>query len=650
MENSLPYQYMKWNLPKKDVYKVATVDWRITSACNNSCPYCYASETLPVVAEKHMDKILFNIVILGAKTACITGGEPLLEKRTYDIIKKLHRCGISIYLSTNGKLYMSNKEKLEPYISKLSLSLDGYDKASATINGRDADSFHAVIEILEHYKNNPRKNFSIKIGTILTKKTLSVEHHQKMFDLLKKYSFDEWEIYEFLPEGYDGIKNRADFEADTKDVDKFISEIKDILSESKKHFNMTLSRRTRRVSAYFIIRPDGKVIVPHEVGTYIDEPVIGDMTSDDIDGILHEWENINNRLNHFDTDEVRKPVRFRPPDFIKQQIVTAVDDNPLVSVADMAEQLKLDADVVNANLQDLFLSRHIKRIIPLLNIKLLGFSCNLVNLYFEKGVDIAEIAEILCNDPDVAWVLQCTDWSENQQTIFRIALFVKSSLELNEKLDRMHLLFGNSLLDKQAEVADAIYSFGQKYVLNEDTNKILSDSLSDLITFNRNGKDLNLTKQEYAFICTLKQLNIITLDTIMKAGLYRNHKEITDLIQSLIDKGLLERFYAVINPVLLGYTKNYRAFVGLKENVPREEFIEYIRKLKNVVFINFLDKWSVDIEFQTQSAYEFLEIWNRIKKKFGGLIAREKVLREEHQYKYDFLTDGIMLELSKRVI
>ena len=172
-------------------------------------------------------KIIDEIVHSCCKSVCITGGEPLLESDTCDIIQELHERGVSIYLSTNGTKYMEQKGKLEKFIAKLSLPLDGYDEKSNGINGRHIfsqgskdESFLAVKEILEYYEHTPH-DFAIKIGTVLTKKNADIETFKKMYNFLKNYSIDMWKIYEIIPEGR-GIEHSEDLVLTNDELDDFI--------------------------------------------------------------------------------------------------------------------------------------------------------------------------------------------------------------------------------------------------------------------------------------------------------------------------------------------------------------------------------------------------------------------------------------------
>ena len=179
--------------------KLSVIDWRITSQCNNNCKFCYGNKD--IISTQEVDKIIDFIKFSNCEAVCITGGEPLLDNNVYYIIEKLHKIGVAIYLSTIGTEFLANRKLIEPYISKLSLPLDGYDEQSNTINGRKANSFNIVKGILDYYKDSNPK-FRIKIGTVLTKKNMFQEHFEKIFNFLSNYSvIKKWKIFELIPEG-----------------------------------------------------------------------------------------------------------------------------------------------------------------------------------------------------------------------------------------------------------------------------------------------------------------------------------------------------------------------------------------------------------------------------------------------------------------
>ena len=185
------------------------LDWRITSECDNNCPMCYACNNGPDISEEQIDIIISKLAQTNCKSICISGGEPTKSAYLEKIMRKLCEIGTSIFLSTNGYKFMDYREEIEPYIEKLSLPLDGYDERSNSANGRNTESFSRIINILEYYKHHNHK-FSIKISTVLSPKTCSPDHLDKMLQELMKYDIAIWKIYEFIPESR-GRQNKQQY-------------------------------------------------------------------------------------------------------------------------------------------------------------------------------------------------------------------------------------------------------------------------------------------------------------------------------------------------------------------------------------------------------------------------------------------------------
>lgn len=286
MQNSYGMYIFGDKIMGKNV-KIPIIDWRITSVCNNSCKFCYASEQIEELTRSDTFLLIKNIVKSGCKKICISGGEPLLRSRTLEVIKELYNNNISIYLSTNGTNYINQRELIEPYIEKLALPLDGFDEISNVISGRKINGFNVILEILQLYKREEHR-FIIQIGTVLTKQNLRKEHFANMYNILKDYPIDIWKIYEFIPEGR-GIKYQKELQITTEERFGFLKDINDILNGNI--MNIIFAERRKRDSAYFIIRPDGKVIIPVD-GENVEEKLIGNALTDRFEDILENWEKL----------------------------------------------------------------------------------------------------------------------------------------------------------------------------------------------------------------------------------------------------------------------------------------------------------------------------------------------------------------------
>ncbi|PMP69395.1 MAG: GTP 3',8-cyclase MoaA, partial [Desulfurella multipotens] len=108
----------------------------VTDRCNYRCVYCMPLEGVPF---KDMSEILtYEEIVLFAKAAYdlgvrkikLTGGEPLVRKHIYRLIKMLKDIGYSdISLTTNGSLLKYYAQLLkESGLNRVTVSLDTLDK------------------------------------------------------------------------------------------------------------------------------------------------------------------------------------------------------------------------------------------------------------------------------------------------------------------------------------------------------------------------------------------------------------------------------------------------------------------------------------------------------------------------------------------
>jgi len=269
--------------------KISTIDWRITGACNERCPFCYGPEKHIKPPIKIINKIVTSICNSEFDVIRFSGGEPLLIPNLSEIVSKFSSKEMKVVLSTNGFSYMKKKTTFEAYISKLNLSLDGYDRQSHNLNGRSEKSFIDIVNILEYYNSLQKKLFQIKIGTIVTSKNASVKFLLEMYNLLKQYPvIDRWKIYQYIPEGPIIDMNLSVQDESFKKLEaSFFKTIKPL--SSKNDFTIKFSSISQRTQAYLIIQPYGDVFIPIHNGIYTEEIYLGNILKDSMSNIITNW-------------------------------------------------------------------------------------------------------------------------------------------------------------------------------------------------------------------------------------------------------------------------------------------------------------------------------------------------------------------------
>jgi 7-carboxy-7-deazaguanine synthase len=75
-----------------------------TSGCNLRCGYCdttYAYYSGRAMSE---DEVVNEIMSHKAKYVCVTGGEPLMQKNVFSLLKRLCDLGLKVSLETSGSI------------------------------------------------------------------------------------------------------------------------------------------------------------------------------------------------------------------------------------------------------------------------------------------------------------------------------------------------------------------------------------------------------------------------------------------------------------------------------------------------------------------------------------------------------------------
>jgi len=118
------------------------ISWNITRECNLKCKHCYRDAGTKDKNELSFEegkRLLEDITLAGFKTVVLSGGEPLLRKDIFDIVRYAKQQGLRPVLGSNGTLITTEiAEKLkEAGLARAGISLDSIDP-------RIHDSFRGV--------------------------------------------------------------------------------------------------------------------------------------------------------------------------------------------------------------------------------------------------------------------------------------------------------------------------------------------------------------------------------------------------------------------------------------------------------------------------------------------------------------------------
>ncbi len=177
----------------------------VTDRCNLRCLYCMPDgiDKRPhdeILRDEEIVKVVKESVKIGIKKIRITGGEPLVRKGIYELIRKIHDVeGVKeITITTNATLLLGNVKKLKNAgISRVNFSLDTLDDEKFQfISNTDLTlDYHKLIKELIENEMSP-----IKINAVLLR-GFNDNEIPKFIELADKYNLIV-RLIELMPVGH----------------------------------------------------------------------------------------------------------------------------------------------------------------------------------------------------------------------------------------------------------------------------------------------------------------------------------------------------------------------------------------------------------------------------------------------------------------
>jgi pyruvate-formate lyase-activating enzyme len=282
-----------------EMTKVDTIDWNTIGKCNLRCLHCYGPdkrlkalplETMLAMADRMADMKVVRVVL--------TGGEPLITPGIERILERLSSHQIEIALSTNGTFVDAKWDAIAECVNSLNIPLDGHTPALHAQSRMDTSTFHTNMAVLARYKNSPgNRPKKLRVGTVYSKATQG--HLQSIARRLLPFSevITTWKLYELIDHEMQPelrapiLHERGSFEEEVK-----------ILMDSPDlaplHGKIMAASASSRNMAYFMINPQGLVVVPTQIDGRSIEKVIGHFVKDPIEDLLFQWSLCVNPTNY----------------------------------------------------------------------------------------------------------------------------------------------------------------------------------------------------------------------------------------------------------------------------------------------------------------------------------------------------------------
>jgi len=150
---------------------VSTIDFHVTSECNQECPYCWGPQDIehPVDTDTAL-AIIDKISKTGAKRIVFTGGDPLKRDDIATLIEHAKSINLEVAVSTTGdELTPAYLERIAPSIDLISIPLDGPSEVANAATKKEGH-FTAVMRTLAWLRSYP--SIDVKLCSPVTKRNL----------------------------------------------------------------------------------------------------------------------------------------------------------------------------------------------------------------------------------------------------------------------------------------------------------------------------------------------------------------------------------------------------------------------------------------------------------------------------------------------
>jgi len=167
----------------------------LTKRCNQSCNFCFSRVDKPSQLMLPLQKIVSTVEemkTLGIRQIRFTGGEPLLRKDLFSIIRFAKLKGLYVFLNTNGSLLNERTiEKLENYTDNvlISLCIETHQNCSRnqTNNYRLKQKLYLLSKLLRS------KIPHIRVGTVISRDL--IKYFASYANTLDRIGIKTWELY-----------------------------------------------------------------------------------------------------------------------------------------------------------------------------------------------------------------------------------------------------------------------------------------------------------------------------------------------------------------------------------------------------------------------------------------------------------------------
>ena len=177
------------------------VVWNITRTCNLRCVHCYSdSNAMQYPGEldwPQMESVVADLAAYQVPSLLLSGGEPMIHPRFFDLVDLASASGLKLTISTNGTLITPEKAALlkAANVAYVGISLDGIGPVHDEFRRKEG-AFDAAVRGFKNCHAVKQKT-----GLRLTLTRHNVENIEQILDFIEDQEIQRVCFYHLVPAG-----------------------------------------------------------------------------------------------------------------------------------------------------------------------------------------------------------------------------------------------------------------------------------------------------------------------------------------------------------------------------------------------------------------------------------------------------------------
>ena len=199
--------------------------WNITRTCNLRCVHCYSdSNAMQYPGElswKEMQEVVKDLADYQIPSLLLSGGEPLIHPRFFDLVDVASDAGLKLTISTNGTLITPEKAaRLKAAnVAYVGISLDGIGEIHDQFRRKEG-AFDAAVRGFKNCHEVDQKT-----GLRLTLTSHNVENIGQILDFIEDQEIQRVCFYHLVPAGRGSELQVLESKAARGAIDTLISRV-----------------------------------------------------------------------------------------------------------------------------------------------------------------------------------------------------------------------------------------------------------------------------------------------------------------------------------------------------------------------------------------------------------------------------------------